>query len=184
MVVIHERELRIIRIVDEVQVETIHIGNLVPVIHARPAQGIDQDAQLGIADGVHVDDGFQFRHVKALVVVRDDERAVFGLVIGHHPDVLVMACQEAVGFRFDGLGDVRAGRPAGNGVILDTAVFRRIVGWRDDQAVGQAFFATAVVAQDGPRYRRRRYEIAFAIDVSRDAVGCQDGQYRFISQFR
>ena len=58
------------------------------------------------------------------------------------------------------------------------------MGWRDDQAVGQAFFATAVVAQDGPRYRRRRYEIAFAIDVSRDAVGCQDGQDRFISQFR
>ena len=42
----------------------------------------------------------------------------------------------------------------------------------------------AVVAQDGPRYRRCRYEIANTIDVSRDAVGCQDGQDRFISQFR
>ena len=184
VVVIHEGELRVIRIVDEIQVQVIRVGNLVPVVHARPAQGVDQDAQFSVADGVHVDDGVQFGHVESFVIVRDDEAAVLGLVIGHHLDAFVVAGQETVGFRFDGLGDIRASRAAGDGIVLDTAVFRRIVGRRNDQAVSQAVFTMAVIAQDGPRDRRCRHEIANAVDVGRDTVGCQDGQDRFISQFR
>ena len=63
MVVIHKGELRIVGIVDKRQVQMVAFGNTVPVIHARTAEGIDQNGQIGIADSFHIEDGRQFSHI-------------------------------------------------------------------------------------------------------------------------
>ena len=63
VVVIHKGELRIVRIVNKRQVQMVAFGNTVPVIHARTAEGIDQNGKSGIADGFHVKDGRQFSDI-------------------------------------------------------------------------------------------------------------------------
>ena len=61
-----------------------------------------------------------------------------------------MSGQQAVGFGFNGLGHLGAGRSPRRRVVFDAAVFRRIVGRRQDQAVGYVFLPMVIKAQDRP----------------------------------
>ena len=75
--------------------------------------------------------------------------------------------QQPVGALLDPAGDVGIGRPAVRRVVLETAVFRRIVRRRDHDAVGETGRPAAVVRQDGVRddgggrRSRRRRRSAF-----------------------
>lgn len=56
-------------------------------------------------------------------------------------------------------------------VVLDAAVIGRVVRWRDDDAIGLAAVAPAVVHKDGVRHARRRRVFATRRDERFHAVG-------------
>ena len=75
--------------------------------------------------------------------------------------------QEIVGGVLDPLRHVRVRRTAVRRVVFETAVGGRIVRRRDDDAVGEARRAPAVVIEDGVRNgRRRRVFVRSAIITS------------------
>ena len=88
-----------------------------------------------------------------------------------HPRIAV--AQQRVGARLDPLGDIGIGRPAVGRIVLEAAVLRRIVRGRDDDAVGEAIAAPAIVDEDGVRDHRRRREAVVALDDGRHIVGRQ-----------
>ena len=55
---------------DDVKFKSVVLGDAGPVVHARPAQGIDAQAQRRRADGLHVDDGAQVRDIGADIIVQ------------------------------------------------------------------------------------------------------------------
>lgn len=86
--------------------------------------------------------------------------------------------QNGVGPVFHPLGDLTLGGATVGGVVLEAAIFRRIVGRGDHHTVRQGHwlagpFLARVVAQDGVRDDRRRREAHTSLNASLDAVGRQ-----------
>ena len=94
-----------------------------------------------------------------------DQIGLDGLIERHALDVAEIA-EQLVGTIGDGIGHVGRSRAAGDRIILETAVGRRIVGRGHDDAVGQALAGEAlgavggaVVRQDGLGHDRGRREV-------------------------
>ena len=85
----------------------------------------------------------------------------------------IAVAKQRVGARLDPLGDIGIGRPAVGRIVLEAAVLRRIVRGRNDDAVGEAIAAPAIVDEDGVRNDRRRREAVVALDHGRHVVGRQ-----------
>ena len=83
----------------------------------------------------------------------------------------LLLAQQFVGPILDPTGDVGVGRAAVGRVVLEAAVFGRIVRRRDDDAVGQVLGAAAVVDEDRLRDDGRRRDAVVALDDRLDAVG-------------
>ncbi len=134
----HEAEGRIDFGVHHVQVQAVVLGNRRPVAHPCSAQRIDAQAQVGAANGVHVDHVDQVGHVAVEVVVAMGGVGLERLGVSNALDPGQLVGQQLVGLGFDPLGDVGIGRAAVGRVVLVAAALRRVVGRRDDDAVGQA----------------------------------------------
>src|SRR5262245_13248429 len=61
-------------------------------------------------------------------------------------------------------------------IVFESAELRRVMRWRDDDAVRQAVFATAIVSEYCVRYYRRRCIAAISIDHYIDFIRCQHFQ--------
>ena len=99
-----------------------------------------------------------------------------------HPRIAV--AKQRVGARLDPFGDIGIGRPAVGRIVLEAAVLRRIVRGRDDDAVGEAVAAPAIVDENGVGDRRRRREAVIALDDGRHLVGRQHLQRRALRRPR
>ena len=66
------------------------------------------------------------------------------------------------------------GRPAVSRIIFEAAIFRWIVGWRNDNAIGQLFAAAPVVSEDGMGDGRGWSEGVVALDHGLDPIPRQD----------
>ena len=91
-------------------------------------------------------------------------------LIGDAPNVANPAFEQPVGVCLDPAGDGRIGRAAGRRVVLEAAIFRRIVRRREDDAVGEPFRAAAIVSEDRVRNGRRRRVAVAGVDHRRDVV--------------
>ena len=125
----------------------------------------------GGSDGGHVHDRGQVGHVRRHVVVAPGAR--LRLLPGDAPHDLQPRDEQAVGLVLDGTRDVGVGRAAGGRVVLEATVGRRVVGRRDDDAIGQPGAASVVPGQDGVGDARRRREAVGAVDAHIHAVGDQ-----------
>ena len=148
-----------------------------PVVDGSAAERVDAQAHAGGTDCVEVDDVLQIGDIVLTEVETFDQVGLDGLLERNTLDVLEIA-EQFVGAVGDGVGDVRRSRAAGDRVILEAAIGRRVVRWGHDDAVSQAFagealgaVSCAVVGQDGLRHNRGRGEVVARIDAHGHAVG-------------
>ena len=167
-----------------VDLRTHHVdGQVVLLVHQRPvvdrsaAERVDAQAYAGGADHVEVDDVLQIGHIVLTEVETLDEIGLDGLLERHALDVPEIA-EQLVGAVGDGVGDVGRSRAAGDRIVLEAAIGRRVVGRGHDDAVGQAFAGEAlgavggaVVGQDGLGHDRGRGEVVTGVDAHGHAVG-------------
>ena len=167
-----------------VDLRTHHVdGQVVLLVHQRPvvdrsaAERVDAQAYAGGADHVEVDDVLQIGHIVLTEVETLNQIGLDGLLVGHTLDGLEVA-EQLVGASGDGIGGLGRSRAAGDGVVLEATVGGRVVGRRDDDAVGEALALEAlgavgrtVVGQDGLGHDRGRGEVVTRIDAHGHAVG-------------
>ena len=95
------------------------------------------------------------------------------LLEGNPFSTLKSILEELVRSFLDPISDTGFRRTTVGRVVLEAAVIRRIMRWRDDDSVGESSFSPAVVGENRMRYRGcRRVFIVFS-DHHFDAVGCQ-----------
>ena len=96
-----------------------------------------------------------------------------------------VACtKERVRAILDPARDVGIGGAAVRRVVLEAAVFRRVVRRRDDDAVGEALGATAVVDQNRARDHGRRRVSVVGLDDGVDTVRSEDLERRALRRRR
>ena len=132
----HEAERRIELVVDDLQVEPVHLGDRRPVGGARPAERVDAEPQAGLADRVEVDHLRQVGHVGVHVVAPVQVVGPLGVAVRDAQDALQLRVEQLVRLALDPAGGVGVGRSAVRRVVLEAAVAGRVVRGRDDDAVG------------------------------------------------
>ncbi len=158
---------------DDGQVQPVALGDPGPVVDAGAAQRIDAEAELGAADDLQVDDVVRDRRHTALkkscrCVVGSAQRPFQRHAL--HPGEPGLEQARWPCPRSKPVTAVSAGPPFGR-VVLEAAVLRRIVRGRDDDPVGQAVRAAAVVGQDRVRDHRGRRVLVSGGDHDLDSVG-------------
>ena len=169
----HEAERRVELLVDDLEVEPVHLGDRHPVGGARTAERVDAEAQPGLADRVEVDHLREVGHVRVHVVALVQGVGPLGVAVGDAEHALELRVEQLVRLVLDPAGGVGVGRPAVRRVVLEAAVAGRVVRGRDHDAVGTPSPAFAVVVQDRVRDHRRRGGAAVGVDADVDAVGDQ-----------
>src|SRR4030095_1383823 len=166
----HKRKRRVdIRIHDR-YLETIPLGQRLPISYGGSAKRINADLHASGADGFQTDDLGEILHVGHDEVLRV---GCGGLERGFKldaPNTPVSVAQQFVGAILNRVRDIRVGWTAICQVIFEAAVSRRIVRRSDDNAIGKALRATLVVRKDGVRNDRRRREAVVALNESLHAV--------------
>ena len=167
----HEPERRVDGVAHDREIQSVARSDRPPVVDARSAERVDSHADLRSANGVHVDHVGEVGDVGVEIVVPvrrgSTERPVEGDPLHPSKGILeVLVC-----LRLDPRGDGGFRRPAVGWIVFEPAVVRRIVGWRDDDAIGEGLVAPAVVCEDrvGDRGSRRVFIPVCEHDV--DAVG-------------
>ena len=94
-----------------------------------------------------------------------------GALIRHPRNALHVGFHVGVGGLFDLGRHIRVGRATMRRVVFVSAIFRRIMRRRDDDAIGKSAGPTLVVAQDRMRDHGRRRVAAALVDHDVDAVG-------------
>ena len=161
----HERELRVELRIHHREVQFVNGLNWLPIRQRRAAERVHAEFQTGGANGFHVHDIFQILDVRQnkIFLVRG-----CGLERGGERHALhagIISAQQFIRAILHPLGHVGVGRAAVGGIVFEPAVGRRIVRRRDDDAVGETGFATAIVNNDGARnHRRRRHAVIFLND--------------------
>ena len=65
----HETESRIDGIVDNLQIQTVTLGNRFPIVHSGPAKRIDSQVNPGVANGIHINCVSKVAHICSQVVM-------------------------------------------------------------------------------------------------------------------
>jgi hypothetical protein len=160
----HKRPGRVDQRVHDGEVEAVDLFDELPVVHARAAQRVGADVQVGRLDGVEVDDVRQVGDVRSAVVVGFDR----GRLGAFHVDAAVR--DDLVGAVRDPAGGVAVGRPAVRRVVLESAVAGRVVARGDHDAVGLVVVTRGVVDDDREAEGRRRHVVVELVDERVDAV--------------
>ncbi len=177
----HEAEGGIDVGVEEGDVELVCVDDARPVGDAGSAERIDGELEGGAGERREVDDVGEVGDVGGDVVVALGGGRGEGLGVTEAFDALQFCGDEFVSAVLDPLRGGGVGGAAVGGVVLEAAVLGRVVGGRDDDAVGEIFGAACVVGEDGVREcgGGRVAEgvsrlAAGAIDECGDAVGGED----------
>ena len=169
----HEAEPRVDLFADHGEIDAVALGDARPVVHAGAAQRVDAHADAGGADRVEVDHVAEVGDVASEEVVFVHAGGAPSLGDRQAPDVAEAVRQQGIGLLLDPAGDVGVGRTTVGRIVLEAAIFGRIVRRRDDDAIGEPVPAAAIVHQDGLRHRGCRRVLAALRDHRLDAVGCE-----------
>ena len=179
---VHKAEGLIDVVVNDGQVEIVMLSDTLPVFDTGAAQRIDAQRQSGFLDRRHIDDirqPFNKRlHQILFFNVAGGQRRIKRNTL----DALQTGSEQFIGAIFDNLGHVGIRRAAVWRIVLDTTVFRRVVGRRDHNTVSQRT-ALFVMHQNRIGNRRRRGEAVFFLNDDVDAVCRQHFQYGNESRF-
>src|SRR5262249_21346551 len=145
----HEAEGRVDGFVDYGQVEAIAFCDRRPVVDTRAAKRIDAEADL--ADGVHVQDVAQIGGGFGHVVVLMRGGGADGALKGDSMHAVELVDEKIVGEVLDESGGLAVRGTAVGRVVLESAVFGRVVGRSYDDGVGECGLSAAVVVQDRVR---------------------------------
>ena len=104
--------------------------------------------------------------------------------VGNALHGLVPGGQQVVGPVFDPARGVGVGRAAVRRIVFEAAVFRRIMGRGDDNAVGKLRGALAIAGQDGMGDDRRRGIAETLLEHHLHAVGCEHLEGGYETRFR
>ncbi len=141
----HEAESRIDRLIHDLEIQLVMVGNRAPVVHACPAQRIDAHADARAPNRVHVD---HFSHILDIGI---EKIVPMGcgcsqrILKAHSPYSRKPAPEKFVGPGFDPGCDFGIRGTAVRGVVFDAATLGRVVGRRDDDAIRKPVCAVPVV---------------------------------------
>ena len=166
----HESPGRIDLGVDDGEVQSEVLGNVLPVLHRGTAQRIGADVHPSLRDGIQVEGTAQVIAVGTAVVEPGD--LTRDRVVVATPDP-ARGSHEFVGTLGDPARGIRAGRATVWGVVLETSVAWRIVRWGDDDAVGLGPVVRAVVHDDGPGDGWGGGPLVLAFGDDLDVIGTQ-----------
>ncbi len=181
----HEAKGRVDHRGQHLQRQPEALGDARPVVHAGAAQRVDREFQARAADGVEVDHPLQPADIGVDEIEALGGRGLQRLAVIHALDALETGDQQRIGALLNPFGHTGVGRAAVGGVVLEAAIARWVVRWRDDDAIGQPVGAATVVAEDRVGDRRgrcvARLAVGFAaagVDARLDAVGREHFQRR------
>src|SRR5262249_44099582 len=169
----HEPEGRIDGMVHDLQIESVAIADGIPVSHARAAQRIHADAHLALADCLQIDHRGKIAHIGIEILMgmySGGASSAFKRYSQHSAQVVG---NEGVGLSFYPFGDVSIRWSAMGRIVFEAAKSRRVMRRCDDDAVREAAFATAIVAENRVRDYRGRSVTVISIDHHIDAIGCK-----------
>ena len=185
MVERHEPERRIDGRVGDGDIETVPIGDRLPVMDGRAAQRVDAELEAGRANRLHVDDVRQIGDIGLDEVDLEGRAGPDGLGKRHALDRGGAGSKQAVGAVLDPGGDVRIGRAAVGRVVLEAAVGGRVVRRGDHDAVASVWSVRPrVVDQDRVRDHRSRRHSVVALKDRLDALGRQHLERRPLGRAR
>ena len=179
----HKAESLINVIVNDSQVQVVVLSNTLPVFDTGTAQRIDTQRQTRFLDRRHVYDVSQSFNKRLNQILLFHMTRCQRSVQRHTLHALQTGRQQRVGSVFHHFGDIGVCRTTVWRVVFNAAIFRRVVGRRDHNAVSQraAFF---VVDQDSVRYSRGWRKAVIFLHDDVNAVRRQHFQYRDKSRFR
>jgi hypothetical protein len=173
MIDCHKGEGRVDLRIHDNYIKLVDGVDRLPIMDRGPAERIHAQLQAGGSDRVHVND------VSEVVDIRQDE--VFFVRAARpdgirerqalHPDIA--APQQFVGSVLNPLRHIGVGRATIGRVVLEATILRRVVRWRDDDAVRELFLAAAIMNEDSPRDDRRGRHAVTALDDCLHIVGGQ-----------
>jgi len=123
----HKAERRVDRGVHHVQIKAVVFADRRPVAHTCATQRIYAQAQIGAAQGVHVDHVFQIGNIGIQVIMTMGSAGFKGLLVAYALDPGQPGREQFIGLGFNPLGDIGISRAAIGRVVLETAAFWRIV---------------------------------------------------------
>jgi hypothetical protein len=166
----HEAEGRIHRGVDHRDIETMDSIDGIPVIDRGATERIGAQPDMRGPDALHIDHVGQVLHIRREEIVKMRRRRLHGGRVAYAPDLAVAGAQDVIGPVLNPRGDVCVGRAPVRRVVLVAVVFRRVVGGRDHDAVGQTLAPLAVVNEDSVGDRRGWSEGVVSLDERLDTI--------------
>ena len=179
---VHKAEGLIDVVVNDGQVEIVMLSDTLPVFDTGAAQRIDAQRQSGFLDRRHIDDIRQPFNKRLHQILLCDVAGGQRRIKRNTLHALQTGSQQFVGAILYHLSHVGIRRAAVRRVVLDTTVFRRVVGRRDNNTVSQRA-ALLVVHQNRIGNRRRRGEAVVFLNDDVNAVRRQHFQYGNESRF-
>ncbi len=167
----HESKGRVDGVVHHGRRDLVAIDDRRPVLDGSPTQRVDADSDAAYANLCHVDDVREVADIGRDVIVRMNAGCFARALQRNAMHASELLLEEIVRGGFDPAGNVDVGGPAIGGIILEASVLGRIVGRRNDDAVGQPCLVPLVVHQDRMRDDGRRCISAPGIDHRLDAIG-------------
>ena len=170
----HERERRVHGPVDHFEVQPVHRRQGVPERDVRAAHRVDSDMDLRVADRLHIDDVFEVADIGKDIVDRVNPLRNERPVPGNPAHRIGPGGHQFIRPVLDPRRGFRRGRPSFGRIVLEAAVFGRIVRRRDDDAVREAALLAPVVDEDRARDHGRRREAFPLLDHDVDVICGED----------
>ena len=145
----HEGKCGINREIYDRDIQSVDGVDRFPISEGGSAQRVNRQSEARIANGVHVDDILQILHVGQHQIFLASGRCFDCLLVRNSFHLAIAGSQEIVRPILYPARDLSIGRAAVRRVVLETTVFRRIVGRCDDNTVRQTNLSSAVVHQNG-----------------------------------
>ena len=178
----HECKLRVLLPVNHLQVQPVSLCYGIPHRQCRAPHGVNTQFKATRGNRGHIHHLRQAIHVVRHIVPRLGRNNRHPARRGFHP--YQTGLQQGIRPVFNPSSCIRARRPAVWAVVFNTAIFRRIVGGRNNQAIRQLVGTGAVMGQNGMRHQRR-WRIATGSIHTRDhSVAGQYLKHRVHSHIR
>ena len=173
---VHKAEGLIDLIVNDGQVEVVILANALPVFDTGTAQRINAQRQARFLNRRHINDIGQPFHERLHQILLFHMTGCHRFVEGDTLHAFQAIGHQCVGPVFHHFGDVSISRATIWRIVLDTTIFRRVMGRCNHDTVCQraTFF---IVNQDGIGNGRRRSEAIVFLHNDINAVRCQHFQY-------
>ena len=123
----HKRKCGVYIFIHYLYIQSVFLGDGVPVIHACPTHGINPYLEFGRCDGLHVYNVFQILYVRLDIIVFVCGAGSQRTCKGHTLYFFHAVHQYFVGTILNNICSFSVCRPACWGVVFEASVFRRIM---------------------------------------------------------